>query len=407
MRSFPPPRDRSANRHRGYVIVIVALLMFGFMALAALVIDMGVARLTQRQMQTAVDSAALEGLRFRDVEFFQESDPEDVPRSRRQRASDTVAWHFDDDLLATDEDAIGFGAGPVIEFSGGAGVPDLVASQEMTIPPERFYKPIGPAALRLNEGNDPAGDMVAGNFDPSATHEEDAEYRREDFGPVPEGNAFLVRMRRTGEVFAPGIGEPIDGSPSSAGPTLPYLFGRGSLIDRRLVASGITVRATAIADARPVVCVGAKYPGVLGSLELAVSMDDWDNLGDDDENNGEVTFHRFSGFAIGYEVKLDPVPIETIEKAIGYVAIFSSSPPADSRVIGFGCVSIDRNDDDSGVEIKKIFAEGTRLIAPENASAVFVHPIACPPGEIAEVLRLNHDLAASRSDILHAPVLAR
>ena len=40
------------------------MMFFGLMGLAALVIDMGFARLAQRQMQTAVDSAALEGLRW-------------------------------------------------------------------------------------------------------------------------------------------------------------------------------------------------------------------------------------------------------------------------------------------------------------------------------------------------------
>ena len=38
------------------------------LALAALVIDLGFARLTQRQMQTAADSAALEGLRWQNVQ---------------------------------------------------------------------------------------------------------------------------------------------------------------------------------------------------------------------------------------------------------------------------------------------------------------------------------------------------
>jgi hypothetical protein len=396
MRPFPSKRYRSAKR-RGYVIVLVALMMFGFMALAALVIDMGVARLTQRQMQIAVDSAALEGLRFRDAEFFLEADPQEVPRSRRQRASDMAAWHFDDDLLAADEDAIGFGAGPIIEFSGGAGFPDLVASQEMTIPPESFYKPIGTAALRLNEGNDPAGDMVAGRFRRDQMPGEDAEYRREDFDPAANGNAFLVRMRRSGEVVLSGIDASGNRS-SSAGPPLPYLFGRGSLIDRRLVASGITVRATAIADARPVVCVGAGHPGVLGSLGLAVSLDDWDNLVDDDGNDGEVKFHRVTGVVIGEQI--GPEVAEDVEPATGYMAIFS--PQVGFRVVGFGCASIAEN----GVVTKKMSRDRDALIAPENASAVFVRPIEGSREDLAIVIQLNRDLVG-RPDILHAPVLAR
>ena len=48
------------------MLIYFAMLTFALMALAALVIDLGMAMLTQRKMQTAVDSAALEGIRFRD-----------------------------------------------------------------------------------------------------------------------------------------------------------------------------------------------------------------------------------------------------------------------------------------------------------------------------------------------------
>ena len=58
-------RGKAADR-AGYALVLFVLIFFGLMGLAALVIDMGFARLAQRQMQTAADSAALEGLRWRD-----------------------------------------------------------------------------------------------------------------------------------------------------------------------------------------------------------------------------------------------------------------------------------------------------------------------------------------------------
>ena len=68
---------RDMKRHRrqtadraGYALVLFVMIFFGLMGLAALVIDMGFARLAQRQMQTAVDSAALEGLRWRDVQHW-------------------------------------------------------------------------------------------------------------------------------------------------------------------------------------------------------------------------------------------------------------------------------------------------------------------------------------------------
>ena len=61
----PAPRPGGeAENAAGYVLVLFVMMFFGLMGLAALVIDMGFARLAQRQMQTAVDSAALEGLRW-------------------------------------------------------------------------------------------------------------------------------------------------------------------------------------------------------------------------------------------------------------------------------------------------------------------------------------------------------
>ena len=66
-------------------LVLFVMMFFGLMGLAALVIDMGFARLAQRQMQTAVDSAALEGLR---------NDP--TTPTGRQQASQIVADMFTD-----------------------------------------------------------------------------------------------------------------------------------------------------------------------------------------------------------------------------------------------------------------------------------------------------------------------
>ena len=67
-------RGKAADR-AGYALVLFVMIFFGLMGLAALVIDMGFARLAQRQMQTAVDSAALEGLRWRDVPPIDQDPP--------------------------------------------------------------------------------------------------------------------------------------------------------------------------------------------------------------------------------------------------------------------------------------------------------------------------------------------
>ncbi|MFO1004042.1 MAG: pilus assembly protein TadG-related protein [Planctomycetaceae bacterium] len=301
-------RDTQRNRS-GYTLVFFAMLMFALMGLAALVIDIGFARLTQRQMQTAVDSAALEGLRFRD-------DP-NVPEhqrdaARRQRASEMVAMIFDDDLdpNSGDDGAFydaayadphageqfnvegKFGAGPILNFTDGVGSDsDLAASEFINDPtnpnpnpevgsyPETpVYKPTrsdDTPGLELNVVNEMHGDMVAGSFDATTQNvdfnppggdtnpaineysnpETDEYYVQRNFRPsaAATSNAFLVRMRRSNDFD----GRDKRDNVSTHGPTVPFLFGRGSLLavrDPDMLSDwlprrhGMTVRATGIAD---------------------------------------------------------------------------------------------------------------------------------------------------------------
>ena len=119
------PLALRSTRRSGYTLVFFATMLFGIMAFAALVIDIGFARLTQRQMQIAAASAAVEGLRGEGVVAYAD---------RRDAARDFVHWHFDDDLDATgtypsDDDGAfdsgsgQFGAGPAVQFSGGKDAP--------------------------------------------------------------------------------------------------------------------------------------------------------------------------------------------------------------------------------------------------------------------------------------------
>ena len=81
-------------------------------------------------------------------------------------------------------------------------------------------------------------------------------------------------MRRTNNINGldqePGI--------SSSGPTLPILFGRGSMMARSgsggqlSVASGITVRATAIAGPQPAKTVGPLYTNSGGTLTAVAQL---------------------------------------------------------------------------------------------------------------------------------------
>ncbi len=247
----------------GYALVLFVMIFFGLMGLAALVIDMGFARVAQRQMQTAVDSAALEGLR---------TSPEP-----RQQASNMVANLFADSLDSSGG-TVQNGAGPVVDFSGGTGPADMAAAQTMSVPSSPLYQPTrsdGTPGLELNPSNATEGDMVAGTYNAGQPSAEADDYTRDDFTPAVSGSAtssaFLVRMRRTGGSSntsgfdqEPGV--------SSAGPTLPILFGRGSMMARSgstgqlSVASGVTVRATAIAGPQPAKTVGPLYTNSGGTL---------------------------------------------------------------------------------------------------------------------------------------------
>jgi Putative Flp pilus-assembly TadE/G-like len=277
---------------RGNVLVIFAFIVFAAMAIAALVVDLGFARYTQLQMQTAADSSALEGLRLRDdlpanwrpngvtppvlppgltsscgpqpATAYDPTNPawqQWIDCARRYSASQLTSVTFDDDLNPADGDQQQFGAGPVATVTDTIVNPDLEAGGIISTPSPPVYKPV----LQANSGNAAQGDLVSGTYgsnqaydDPTAAMDESQDYSRRDFvpdqtpgtpGAAPD-TGFLARLRRSGESF--GTGSAI----ASNGPPIPFLFGRGSMIPRipgangnLSVQSGVTVRATAIAGA--------------------------------------------------------------------------------------------------------------------------------------------------------------
>lgn len=269
---------RLQSKRPGNVIAMMGVSIFGLMGIAALAIDLGFASLSRREMQTAVDTAALEGLRARD-------DPRGATIAR-QNASLFSALVFDDDLDPENGDPLHLGAGPIINYQGGIPLPGttFLASRLITADSLGVYKPQqanGNPGLELNLTNDQAGDMVSGNYDPTtADHSEQPStsptpYARADFTPAATGNtAFLVRMRRTGETFAAGVG--------SAGPPLPSIFGRAMMPGDRQ-ERGTFVRATAIAQATPVKSAGPTSPSmapapVAGVTPLGLDATFWQSL---------------------------------------------------------------------------------------------------------------------------------
>ena len=264
-----PKQTPFRTRESGAVLVFFALILFGLVALLAVSIDTGFVLLARRQMQAAVNSASVEGLRWRDqlppeadlIAIGEDpSDPELETRKdaiRRAMARHFVQTTFDADFNvgAPEPSSSVLGAGPVIGYEGGVDIGgglkarSLIREETLSV-----YKP-DPA---LNVSNTEPGDMVSGRYFSDGAHEEDGAYERDDFVPETDGSAFLVRLRRTDEDFSSAPG-------STSGPPIPSIFGRAAiaraegddpqaLLRRR--ARGTRVRATSIADLQSALSVG-------------------------------------------------------------------------------------------------------------------------------------------------------
>lgn len=285
------------------MLVQFALIVFALCALLSAVIDIGFARVTQGQMQTAADSAAIEGLRQRNVT----TDAFQSDCLRRAAANRMIRRTFDDDVNPLNGDPGNqFGAGPVLNLT--EGVTSVHALQTLSVGESRVYKP----EPQLNQQNVGYGDMVSGRFcyisDPVPSEGGDYElqdlvceepqrgvgaYARNDFNPAetspqpplgladcpapddeapdpwPTGgtgslardDAFLVRLRRSNDFQ--DLGGQMEPAVASSGPSLPLTFGKGAAIHGddpnggySVRRDGLTVRATGIARVRPALHLG-------------------------------------------------------------------------------------------------------------------------------------------------------
>lgn len=323
-----PPR--TPVRRRGAVLVNFALTVFVLLGIAALTIDLGMALLTRRQMQTAVDTAALEGLRYRDetpatsivnqlleaplpnssdrhavlqamksealaASFpiscadgdLDENCPELRDYIRRKAASRMIALTFDDnlDLSSTNENAPQLGAGPIVRFESGIAIGEdgFEASQTLVIPAgdiadPRTYLPRVP----LNPTNLQKGNLVAGDY-ALGLHAETDDFERGDFTPSAgmTSDSFLVRLARSSRPDDSSVAGSFE-----AGPALPWLFGRMSLIQADTKGMELAVRATSIAsagttsDVGRVMSVGAPVasvsPPLTGGSSVALLATLWE-----------------------------------------------------------------------------------------------------------------------------------
>jgi hypothetical protein len=422
------------------------MLVFAFLAIAGLAIDIGMANLTQQEMQVAVDTAALEGLRLRDYDEYQNvSDT-----SRRPKVSHMVRLVFDDDLhptgnpSVTDDpldppsnfdgpDALHMGAGSTLQVAGDLG------SQEIIYDPSNpvVDDPVLRTNIKPGDENNQNGDMVSGLDRADETHDEFPGYVRPDFtagnlqDQQSQSLAFLVRMRRTTG------SNPLDKEPlvSSRSRPVPFLFGLGSLIhaadnggyDPR--REGMTIRATAIAAARPALRAspppraldGAMIPNestlnqlliqngqqpnpMLGLYPFAVTLDFWlstvhpgatyqdqwvpttwhneytliladDQQGIVDQATGEIvgSFAEF-GTCIGQPMEPRGVTALPPPEISGYVAIYDNIPGPNGlvpRIIGYGFCDAKNL---GGSPKKILFASGIRaqLFSDTSSTKVWV-----------------------------------
>jgi len=283
----PPRRDRSRLRRsnrRGATLVLFAMMLFGVIALACLVIDMGSLLAARRQLQSAVNAAAIEGLRLRDGLPPQWQSPDSVPAqayvaagygfpetayspsdtewqsyfnfARRWAAANAASQVLTSNSLTADGEP--FYAMQAPTFTGGLPLGEFTVAQTVNVTGTSLqqYQP----DLLPNLGDaDQGGDMVAGQYlgsrdyattaDPA--HTEGDDYSRTDYSPATGNSAFLVRMRRTNEEAT---------STRSAWVPVPSLFNGVTMLDTANPAGGYPVRGTAIADARPAIIAGPAYP---------------------------------------------------------------------------------------------------------------------------------------------------
>lgn len=312
------------RQRAGQSLLLLMLLLLVLAGVMALTFDFGFVLLSRRTMQTAANSAAIEGAY-------------DTDGNGRQDARRVIRNLFDDDLdPTTNNTTLGAGIDHSLVTVDGSNTATLGAgtnARDLYLTRSQYiYRP----DPQLNEANQDHGDLVRGIYDSDgAQHTESNVYQRDDFQSDEDGTAFLVRLRRT--PIRDGVANLLDRQVgvSSSGTGSPLLIGRlapftpsqaGGYDIRR---DGVSIRATAIADGKAIVHVGsATHAGIFSSIRFAFSAVDnqWYELDETHSDIGEIATLADS----------DPVDFGSIPDslAIGYAPVVSAF--AGTRyVVGF------------------------------------------------------------------------
>lgn len=313
-------------------MVLFALVVVVILGTIGLVIEMGTVRVTRERMQSAADAVALEVLRERDFDPEATGDAFVRDRTRRERNRVLASWTFASEQLPSYEESEQ-GAGPYIDMTPSQPGPDFV-NRSLILNEVGHSVPV----LRTNyDGsggvlNKQNGDIVSGTFtgheggsigiDENPIYREAADYERVDFTvadglDAPTADSVLVRLRRTVPHGWPGgPWSDLEDDVSSSGWTMPLVFGLGSTFigtnpeeGYSIRHHGLPLRATAIAQAKPAVRIGAPLegPGVadewnIGAGPLAFRFSEW---------NSDVTFgYDFATGRISGILRLRPPSYE-------------------------------------------------------------------------------------------------
>jgi hypothetical protein len=302
-------RRRFRNR-KGQSLILIFFVLIALAGVLALIFDYGFVLLTRRQMQTGVNSAALEGVRGEGTAAYDDNDQV----LRRESARTLLRLNFDDDFdLFANATTIGAGIdSSLIQRNDNAedelyaytiGEKDTTLEQDMANRASFIFRP---SNFQLNEANEIRGDMVVGqHVDPSdprplvgALHEEFFDYRRTDFRTSDEAdydhqngdNMFLIRMRRT---HNPNEDDEVPAVSSRGGP-LPLLLGRLGWMNAEpadasysIRRDGVVVRAAAISCGNPATVISPPIPSGLitgvdeisGSTPFLANVSIWGGIG--------------------------------------------------------------------------------------------------------------------------------
>lgn len=362
-----PTNKQSTNSKRGAVLVLFALIVVGLFAVMALMVDLGMATLTQRQMQTASDSTALEILRDRDHTRLNATNSGPAfTRDRRRRQFNTpfADAPFVQEVGTEVVPGQTQGAGAYIHHSAGPGslqAGSTIVETGWSAPGLRLNYQFDDDAdinIPINSAN---GDVVSGRWmgdgvaglGGNPRWMETADYTRLDFEPAtpdeaPFGRSVLVRLRRTRTNFDP-VALALDNEPyvSTTGRTLPLLFGRGTTIrgtnspteEFSIRHRGIAVRATTITDSSPVVRVGTAQPGMpngwdIGLIPVAFfegvllsSNPLWWELDENGNQYMDLARDEYDNYVFGESGEwLTGVLIQNVQTVVGTTVTISTEP---------------------------------------------------------------------------------